>query len=252
MHLRFYQPIIFVLAIFFCEKIFAQDSLIKFHAIQFAGNDLKFQISEVKNNSAPNPLVLFLHGAGERGTDNAHQLKHLQQLFLNCGNNFAADSVLFLAPQCPPDKKWVDINWKDTVYNFPMKFNTQMKFVADAVDSLIQAKQVDRSRMYIVGISMGGFGAMQLSELFTHTFAGIVCICGGVSQHFKNAAFSNIWFFHGADDKLVSPKSVKEFVKNHSRKNLKLTLLPNIGHNAWDGAFSNCELLPWLFRQKKN
>ncbi|MFN8286013.1 MAG: prolyl oligopeptidase family serine peptidase [Chitinophagales bacterium] len=226
----------------------AQDTLNTFHPVCFSGNSLKFQLSLPQKPTEHPALLVYLHGAGERGTGNYIQLKHFQKLFAACGNTALADSVLILAPECPENTKWVDVDWKDTIYHFPDSINLQSADVMRAIDSLVQQYGVDRNRIYLVGMSMGGLGVINLAGHYPKTFAGIVCVCGGVDFRFKKLANENIWFFHGTDDKLVRPKSVKEFVNMYARKegNIISIMYEGVGHNAWDYAFKDCNLLPWL------
>ena len=246
--------LLFLSAFFVFCSLKSQDTLRSFHAVKFEGSSLNFQQSEPQKPTEHPALLVYLHGAGERGTGNYIQLKHFQKLFAACGNTALADSVLILAPQCPENTKWVDVDWKDTIYHFPDTLNRQSTDVMRAIDSLIARYGVDRNRIYLVGMSMGGLGVINLASHNPGTFAGIVCICGGVDIRYKKLADENIWFFHGADDKLVRPKSVKEFVNINNGKtgNLMYTLYDGVGHNAWDFAFKDCHLLPWLMNKTRN
>ena len=177
------QVLVFV---FLFSNINAQNISFDFDSIAFKNNPINLRISIPKNNTGQRPMVIFLHGAGERGVDNISQLKHLQQLLNNCNNSNYLDSAIFLAPQCPDSTKWVNVNWKDTIYHFPSNLNIISTYLMNAIDSVQKKYSVDPNRIYLIGLSMGGFGINQLLEENKDKFAGAISICGGVDLSMKN------------------------------------------------------------------
>lgn len=228
-----------------------QDSITTFKPYTLAGNTLQMRLNTPEKPVAQLALVVFLHGAGERGNDNRFQLKHLNGWLQQCGNAGALDSVVFLAPQCPAGQKWVDVDWKDTIYHFPDTANLAMRQVLQAIDSLQKQYQIPNQQVYLIGMSMGGIGVIQLAHLNPGRFGGIACICGGVDLTNLSLKNEPIWFFHGLADKLVRPKSVKQFCsENAGKETIRFTPYEGVGHNAWDYAFKECALMPWLLSTK--
>lgn len=183
------------------------------------------------------PLVLFLHGAGERG-DNLEKLKaHGLPNVLETRNPFP-EPALVVAPQCTADSWWT------------LKLN--------GLESLLNTVQkqypVDPTRIYLTGLSMGGYGAWHLALKDPARFAALVPVCGGgippLAAKLKNLP---AWAFHGADDAVVplsaSTKMVEALKK--SKGNVKLTVYPGVGHNSWTKAYSEPELYTWMFAQRR-
>lgn len=230
----------------------SQDSITTFKPLVLANNNLQMRVNTPEKPVSHPKLVVYLHGAGERGSDNSFQLKHLNGWLQQCGNKGALDSVIFFAPQCPLGQKWVDVDWKDTIYHFPDTANVAMRQVLNAVDSLQGQYHIANEDIVLIGMSMGGIGVIQLAHLNPGRFGGIACICGGLDLSNLSLKKERIWFFHGLADKLVRPKSVKQFTtENAANPNIRFTPYEGVGHNAWDSAFKECELMPWLLNTKK-
>lgn len=199
------------------------------------------------------PLVLFLHGAGERGHDNKAPLQW-------CVEKFAEPKVrrehpcYVVVPQCPTKDRWADVDWSARTPSPISKQPTAaMKSVVDLLDRLEKELKVDPDRLYVAGLSMGGYGTWDLLGRFPKRFAAAVPICGGgdpaTAADFAGTA---IWAFHGADDTVVVPERSRQMIdalKNAKAPNVKYTEYPNVGHNSWSPAFREPELLPWLFAQ---
>ena len=199
------------------------------------------------------PLVVFLHGAGERGNNNTDQLRLGVRFFLN-------DSVtghypfILLAPQCPQDKRWVNTDWTLPSHTMDAQPTAEMSGVFRLIDSLIHSGAVDRSRIYICGISMGGFGVWDALSRRPETFAAGIAICGGGDTHqAQRLTGIPIWAFHGKKDKLVQYKRSVDMckaIKHNGGKNIKLTSYNGIGHGCWDKAMSTPGLFQWLFSKQ--
>ncbi len=205
------------------------------------------------------PLIIFLHGSGERGNDNASQLVWGGDLFLDAANrsNFPAIVVF---PQCPKNDKWAEYtknNLKDsTGYDFSKEapIRKPLQLVSDFIDSLISGGQVDKRRVYIGGLSMGGFGTFELLWRKPGVFAAAIPICGAGNPEKTKAYRSNfpIWIFHGEKDPVIpvaNSRLMYTSIKKNSNK-VRYTEYPGVGHDSWKNAFEEPELLPWLFAQK--
>ena len=205
------------------------------------------------------PVVLFLHGAGERGNNNEAQLTHGGKLFVEKREEFQA---IVIFPQAPKEDYWARVEVKrDTIpYQFNFKNTaeptTALSMVMKLMDSLHKKQYVDQSRIYIGGLSMGGMGTYEMLYRKPEMFAAAFAICGGADPEIvKNYPENlNIWIFHGEKDDVVLPKYSKIMAReiNSLGGNAKLSLYPEANHNSWDAAFAEPHLLPWLFSHKKD
>jgi len=227
------------------------------------GETLLYRMLDPKDIEANKkyPLVLFLHGAGERGNDNNKQLTHGAQLFLKANNreNHAAWVVF---PQCPKDDYWSNVaitKDKSGVRNFnfsPEGEPTQsMLLVLGLMDSLVSLPTIDQSKIYVGGLSMGGMGTFEIVKRRPDLFAAATPICGGgnpddVSVYANNVAF---WIFHGAKDNIVNPLHSKQMYQALIAEgaDVKFTLYPEANHNSWDPAFAEPAFMSWLFSKSK-
>ena len=221
------------------------------------GNDtLPYRLyRSVKAESATEavPLVVFLHGAGERGNDNAMQLFHCIHFFLD-------DSVtsrypfLLLVPQCPEEQRWVNTDWRLPEHEMEEEPTAQMKGVFALIDCLSTCGTVDPERVYICGISMGGFGVWDALQRRPETFAAAIAICGGGDPSYAEGMKDTpVYVFHGLKDKLVKPQRSEQMVKAlraAGNTQLKYVTYPQLGHLCWDQAFSTPRIFQWLFSHK--
>ena len=179
------------------------------------------------------PLVIFLHGAGERGNDNCMQLKH-------CINYFLEDTVtsrypfLLMVPQCPNDRRWVNTDWSLLEHTMDSVPTIELSCVMTVVDSLINCGAVDASRVYLAGISMGGFGVWDALQRCPEKFAAAIAICGG-------------------GETVMPLRSLQMYkaLKDVGNEEAVLVTYPELGHGCWDEAFSTPGLFKWLFEKKK-
>ncbi|UOE50985.1 alpha/beta hydrolase [Mucilaginibacter sp. SMC90] len=208
------------------------------------------------------PLVMFLHGAGERGRDNGQQLNNLSALFLKDSTQKKYPAIVVF-PQCPPDSLWNRFPAPrpdtTTAYNRGMNklgLSTPERLVKLLMDSLVKAKIADKRRIYIGGLSMGGFGTYDLIVHYPTYFAAAISICGqtNVQLYPEKAAGVPLWIFHGGDDNVIDPGPNRQLVKAlkaTGAKNVRYTEYPGVMHNSWNNAFEEPGLLPWLFSFKK-
>jgi len=198
------------------------------------------------------PLVLFFHGAGERGTNNISQLQWgLKPLYSYLkANNVEA---IVIVPQCPTKKQWVDTPWGKPSHVMPEHPTEPMSLSIELLKSKIKKLPVDTNRIYVTGLSMGGFGAWDIVQRIPALFAAAMPVCGGgdtaQAKQFKNVP---VWAFHGSKDGVVTPKRSRDMVKaiNSAGGHAKLTEFP-VGHAAWKPAFKEKAHWDWLFSQKK-
>ncbi|WP_416307882.1 prolyl oligopeptidase family serine peptidase [Neptunicella sp. SCSIO 80796] len=205
------------------------------------------------------PLVLVLHGAGERGDDNKAQLVHGSQLFLQpqVREKFPA---IVIFPQAPKSDYWanVDVDRSGPRPKFSFKDGgkptTSMALVMELMDNFSSQSYVDNSRIYVGGLSMGGMGTFEILSRKPDIFAAAFAICGGgdpaIVSRYRNGL--PIWIFHGEKDDIVSPRYSRQMADAISKQGgkVKLTLYPEANHNSWDSAFAEPQLLPWLFAQR--
>jgi predicted peptidase len=183
----------------------------------------------------PWPLVLFLHGAGERGDDLQLVKKHGPPKLIDEGKPFP---FIVVSPQCAKDRWWT----------------SQLTELTALLDEIVSKYKVDRDRVYVTGLSMGGFGTWALAAYTPERFAAIVPICGGGEVlGTRRQTRLPVWAFHGAKDPLVplsrSQDMVEEIKKN--KGDAKLTVYPEAGHDSWTATYENPELYQWLLDHKR-
>jgi len=207
------------------------------------------------------PLVLFLHGAGERGSDNEKQLTHGADLFINNQEEFPA---IVLFPQCPEDKYWIDLSIRKELQgkgdpDFSQSIHTPsevLSVVNELVEEMMSEKKVDPHQVYIMGLSMGGFGTFETLGRWPQKYAAAVAICGGGNLELaKNYADNtSLWITHGSKDDVVPPVLSRRIYAKLQElgADVRYTEFEMANHNAWDPTFAIPELLPWLFSNTKN
>lgn len=226
------------------------------------GNILPYRILYPENydKNKKYPLLLFLHGAGERGKDNEKQLTHGARLFLKEENrkNFPA---IIIFPQCPEESFWAYANIDRTVQ--PAKFeldysgpaNWPLAAANELVKKTIAEGTVDPGRVYITGLSMGGMGTFESVFRYPSLYAAALPICGGgdVEEYDKRVAKTAFWVFHGAADAVVNVKLSQDMVEKLKKlkAEVKYSEYPGVNHNSWDNAFAEPDYLGWMFRHKK-
>lgn len=206
-----------------------------------------------KNKSYP--LVLFLHGSGERGRDNELQLVHGSSLFL-AEKNREAFPAFVVFPQCPREGYWSDVEGseEDRYFPFREKPRLSMKLLLALLKRLEQDLNIDPGRRYVGGLSMGGFGTFELLARRPAYFAAAFPICGGGNPLLAPlyAPNTSLWIFHGAKDDIVLPENSQKVVDalQKLKADVRYTEYPEANHNSWDPAFAEPDLLPWLFSNR--
>ena len=199
------------------------------------------------------PLVLFLHGAGERGSNNTAQIKNGVEHFASDANR-AAYPCFVAVPQCPLNHKWSNVDWSALSNSLPSEPSTEMKLAMAIVDSLQREFRIDARRIYVTGISMGGYGTWDAISRYPDRFAAAVPVCGGGDEkQAARLARLPIWCFHGDADTAVPVARSRNMIAAIQAAGgaPKYTEYPGVGHNAWDRAYADPALLAWLFAQSR-
>lgn len=208
------------------------------------------------NKSEKYPLFLFLHGSGERGSDNNSQLVHGSKLFTDSLNRKLYPAIVVF-PQCAKNGYWVSINDRINGFDFgdARKPTPEMQMVVRLLKELQKTEAVDTKRIYVAGLSMGGMGTFDLICRLPDRFAAAVPICGGVElSRLKKAVKVPIRMYHGGADNVVSPEHSRNAyieLKARGAQNVELFLFPGVGHDSWTNAFAQEDFLKWIFSQKK-
>ena len=217
---------------------------------------LNYRLLKPQNYDAAKkyPLVLFLHGAGERGNDNKAQLKHVAGVFL-LPENREKFPCFVLAPQCPSNEKWADVNWGAKTHSLPEKAASSMALTLATIEQLKKQYSIDGKRLYVMGLSMGGYGTWDVVARYPEMFAAAVPICGGGDEaQAEKLVKLPIWCFHGGNDTVVPTARSRNMIEAIKKAggNPKYTEFPGVGHDSWTPATKDAELLPWLFGQKRS
>jgi predicted peptidase len=199
------------------------------------------------------PLVLFLHGAGERGNDNAAQLKHgVPAIIQYCRDKKLP--VALIAPQCPENQQWVDTPWSAMSSMMNEKPSASMALAMALLDDRIAALDIDTSRVYVTGISMGGYGTWDIIEREPEKFAAAIPICGGGDTwHAWKIRELPIWAFHGDSDGAVPVQRSRLMVSALWDCGGKIYYreYPGMNHDVWTKTYADTMVLDWLFAQKR-
>jgi predicted peptidase len=200
------------------------------------------------------PLVIFLHGAGERGNDNLSQLKYFPTWVAEPSAR-KAHPCFVLAPQCRDEQKWVEVDWSkiESTPQSPTP-TVDMLAVIAALEDTLQREPIDPARIYLTGLSMGGYGSWDLAARMPDRFAAVLPICGGGDE--ATAAKIKdlpIWCFHGDADTAVRVERSRTMIEalRAAGGAPKYSELAGVGHDSWTPAYRDPDVLAWLFAQKK-
>lgn len=188
----------------------------------------EYNISELKRV----PLLLFLHGAGGRGDDLELVKRNGLPQLISQGHDYP---FIVVSPQCPERESW----------------RSYLDALKGLIDEIIANYTVDTARIYLTGISMGGYGAWALAIANPNLFAAVVPICGGGDPD-KVCTISHVpvWAFHGAKDTIVPPERTQEMVESLKccDGNVQFTIYPEAGHDSWTETYNNPALYAWLLQ----
>lgn len=188
-----------------------------------------------KVKSEKMPLIVQLHGVGERGEGK----EDLTKVEIHGLSHYLKDNeheCIFVMPQCPLNSFWA----------------TRVESVIKFIEQIVKEFDVDEDRVYLTGLSMGGYGTWFTAMARPDLFAAIAPICGGGMAYNADVLKMPVWAFHGADDNIVYPIHSDEMVEKLRECNadVKYTRYDGVGHNAWSLAY-NRELIDWLLSKKK-
>jgi len=230
-------------------QVNAQTDRFNYAAFEGKEGELKYRLLFPDALQRKLPLVIFLHGSGERGDDNEAQLKWGVQQFAS-DESLKHYPAFVAAPQCPENDQWsaYDGKYKD-------KPTKTMELVRGMIDDLIKTYPIDENRIYITGLSMGGFGTFDAMARYPDLFAAGVPVCGSgdpnTVERFKDIP---IWIYTGAEDDVVLPERTVKMFNALMDAGAKpgFTQVPEVGHFSWIAAYSDELLIEWMFRQRRN
>lgn len=228
----------------------------------YRGDTLPYRILYPKDydHNKTYPVVFFLHGAGERGNNNNAQLTHGAKLFLDDTVRQAFPAIVVF-PQCPSDSFWANVSiepreggGRDFLFQQKGKPSKAMAMLLRLTKHILKEEAVDKSRVYLGGLSMGAMGTFELLRRRPKMFAAAFAICGGDNtRNVAKYAHVPLWIFHGEKDEVVPPDHSRVLVYHLQQlgKEPRYTFYPDVNHNSWDPAFAEPDLLPWLFSHSK-
>ena len=179
------------------------------------------------------PLLLFLHGKGERGDDLNLVKVHGPPKLIDEGMEFP---FVVVSPQCPEDQWWQPVE------------------LIALLDEIVAKYNVDEDRIYVTGLSMGGYGTWSLAHHAPRRFAAIAPICGPVIPNWaKDIPHVPVWVFHGAKDETVPVEWSEEIVEKLEEEmgDVRLTIYPDAGHDSWTESYANPKLYEWLLSHRR-
>jgi predicted peptidase len=236
----------------------AADAKELFEAREFSAGDKKLlyriMLPQDYDASRKYPLVLFLHGAGERGDDNTVQLVHGM-------NDFAKDEnrekypCFVVAPQCPTGQQWANIDRSADKLEQAEQPSETMQLTLDLLAALQKDYSIDNRRLYVTGLSMGGYGTWDVIQRLPGKFAAAAPICGGGDEsRAAKLVKLPIWAFHGDQDTAVKPEYSRQMIAAIKKAggDPKYTEYEGVGHDSWVKAYSDPELMKWMFAQKRD
>jgi len=246
-----------VLFCFGCiTNVFSQPPLFSYETYtNTKGDTLKYRMLNPDYDTIRKyPLVVFLHGSGERGNDNNAQLKWGVMNFAT-DQNMKLHPAYVIAPQCPANSSWANFSERSnsniSLHESPSK---TMVLLMELIQQLKKQYGIDTNRIYITGVSMGGFGTFDAISRYPDLFAAAVPVCGGGDLS-KAPLISHIpiWIFTGAEDPAVSPVISFNMIGALTKAGAHpgYTQYPEVGHFSWIAAYSDPLMMEWMFRQKK-
>lgn len=246
-----------VLALLLASCSMAKDPLpLEKHVFKDStGKTLLYQFMKPQKVDASKkyPLVVFLHGAGERGNDNEAQLVHGVPQFASKENREKYPCFL-IAPQCPVSAKWAEVNWSANSHTIPKEVSEPGRLTLLLIETLLKEQPIDPKRIYITGLSMGGYGTWDLMARRPELFAAAAPVCGGADEATaEKIKHIPVWTFHGAKDTAVKPQRSRNMIAALEKVGAKpkYTEYPDVGHDSWNPAYKDPEFYKWLFAQSK-
>ena len=253
------QLTILILVLFSFSFIEAQNTLFIKKEFINKSDTLRYQVLFPKNYDINKtyPLVVFLHGSGERGSDNEKQLVHGSSLFTDSVNQLNYPAIVIF-PQCPEKESWVNFSYeKKGTFSFTdkRKPTKQLEMVLNLIKYYKKNEAVDTKRIYVSGLSLGGMGTYDLICRHPKIFAAAIPICGAVNlKRLKSVRKVPIRIFHGSEDSAVSVEYSRNAyieLKANGSQVVEYKEYPGVNHDSWTSAFAEPDFLKWMFSQKK-
>lgn len=227
----------YLLLLFLCVffHLNAQEIKAEFNREVKEQKKISYILDYPKDTKGKVPLLVFLHGSGERGTDLEKVKAHSPFTY----KNLIKEPVAILAPQCP-ENQWWDT---DAVYHL--------------IKEIVQKYNIDESRIYLTGLSMGGWGTLTLAMEHPEMFAAVASVCAPTDRVMQANIHQykdlNIKIFHGGMDDVVLPENAFNFwMKLHPvNPKAELIIFPEDNHNSWDSTYSDPKFYEWMFQQRK-
>lgn len=259
------QLIVLILLLNFTQLNAQKHSLYEKHVFEHELGNLPFRLLLPENYDPTKeyPLIYFLHGAGERGDDNEKQLTH-------GGDYFTTDSfrvkfpAIVVFPQCPSDGYWIGYSVRERIRNkstvtfdevFEKPINEQV-LLKGLLEHIQLNYKIDRNRQYVMGLSMGAMGLLEMLARWPDEFAAAISICGGGSlKAAKNYANKvSIFLTHGVLDDVIPVHFSRDLLYTlmDLEADVEYIEFDEVYHNAWEPTFSIPDLMPWLFDRSKN
>src|SRR4030095_6790824 len=216
----------------------------------------------VFDTSKKYPLLIFLHGAYDKGNDNEAQLDIGGHYFLADSNRRNFPSVIVF-PQCPSNDVWAYFDaefdsmgmLRRAIFPFRKEPTAVTSLLKQLVDSLMSLSFIDVRKICIGGLSQGGMGVFDMVARYPDIFAAAFPICGAgkVSTADRFAKQTALWIFHGAEDDVVPVHFSRQFYQKLKKlgADVRYTEYPGVRHESWINAFHEKDLLPWLFSKSK-
>ena len=231
----------------------------KFKANVFKNDDgqLNYRLFQSKDmkEGEKYPLVLTFHGSSSCGDDNISQLKERRgPLEIMDYTERKKVKAFILSPQCPGGQAWVNTPWYGKSHTMPKEPAFAMKMTLALLDKLMKDLPIDKSRIYVTGLSLGGFGTWDIIQRKPELFAAAIPVCGGGdTAEAKKLAKLPIWIFHGDNDTIVYTKRSRDMFKalKAAKAKVQYTEYENTGHDSFTETYKNDKVLDWFFSQKK-
>lgn len=252
----------FILALLLAQLLYAQPANYLHRSFISGADTLPYRIlfPQGYNHDLRYPLVLVLHGAGERGNDNNLQLLHGSSLFSNTHNQKMHPAIVVF-PQCAAQQYWSSVQVMQQTRPYDLDFDYRrpptapLQAVMKLLQQLCNVEAVDRRRIYVTGLSMGGMGTFELVHRLPRVFAAALPICGGgdAVRYTRRAQKVPFWIFHGSTDAVVDVNESRRMQAQLQAKGfpVRYTEYAGVGHNSWAPAFAEPEFLSWMFLQQR-
>ena len=217
-----------------------------------------YWIPETYDPNKKYPMLVFFHGAGEKGTTHLYlqDINHIRFFERILSDPELKENFILLAPQCPEGTRWVEAKFKYgicTLANVPQ--TPQQKEAADKIFEFIEKYSVDTDRIYVTGLSMGGYCTWDILQRYPDLFAAAIPICGGVDLSITNI-YRNIplWIVHALDDKTVwcqGSRKMFGLLCLMDAPDVHYTEYMHCGHGSWVPAYKDEEIFQWLITRNK-